>query len=213
MSDDEEAYARLVNDLDAEARDAAMGCGANTEDRPHNRLLGASKKKPKTNGDDKSGGLQIVLVLIGLVLFVAMLKNWYFTLPVGILCAYFFGYRVAVLGIIVATIATILIQGEIQEAREAKKAMQKECITTLVSDAAEKHYGKPVSELNIFNRSRVNRAIKKGSMALVKQYEEGGIQAVEIYIVEEQLVAAHSKQEFMDGMNACVGETRALEAR
>lgn len=203
MPDDEYAYARLMNDLDAQASDAGMDYGAETEDRPRKRRFqGTSKKKRKTKND----GLSIVLVLIALVFFVAALQNWYITLPVGILCTYFFGHRAAVLGIIVATIATILIQEEIREALEAKKAVQKECITTLVSGAAAKHYGKPVGELNIFNRSRVNRAIKEGSLTLVKKYEEGGIQAVEIFIVEEEFVAVHSKQEFLDGMKACIDE-------
>ncbi|AYE86724.1 hypothetical protein B5M07_11715 [Sulfitobacter sp. D7] len=145
-------------------------------------------------------------MLIALVLFAAALQNWYFTLPIGIFCAYFFGYRAAVVGVILATITVLLIQVETREALEARNALRKECVTKLVSDTATIQYGKPVEELNIIDRLRVNRAIKKGSLTLIKTYEEGGIRAVEVFITEEEFVAEHSIQKFIDQMKDCTGE-------
>lgn len=76
MSDNEDhAYQRLMSDLKAEASDAGMGYGAETE---YKRSKRRSKKKSKKKG---KGGIWS-WVIPSLLIFVVAIEYWYITVAI-----------------------------------------------------------------------------------------------------------------------------------
>ncbi|MCE8519329.1 hypothetical protein KBY31_21620 [Ruegeria pomeroyi] len=92
MSNEDDAYNRLMNSLDAEASDAGWGYGAETSDRPGKRRpkdtsrpKNTKRKKDKSKDISESAlafwGILILFSLAGGALALAI-EYWYITLPI-----------------------------------------------------------------------------------------------------------------------------------